>query len=543
MKVFDNVASLKLAKLTAGQVVQTKGYYTAGDGGGVSYLIKTAAQYAATPDEYGDHTLANTNVAVLQSSDVVNVKQFGAGGDGVVNDYPNINAASSYCETNGTDLLFPPATYYTGTGLLFKGKYRINAHGAVIKPDATILIGVQYGDASTAFGGAVFGLECVRAAYSGVTENVGFRYYHCAEAEFFDTDSRNSKYGEEFSPDSGKFVAYCNWYGCDSINNLFNIRFKASGTGFNNQNNRYGGRLHGGLNTYSHIVIEGVNAQDNNWFNNVSMEQGAAGLDQAVLAKVGGYNGFNWCRTEGDWNNRVLNVSSVAGTFQEGETVTGGTSGATGVILAFTATEICVGEIVGTFSAAETITGGTSAATATVDVVPTSGRPYVFATNANRYHAYESFRQTGTGTGKRVFTSGSGTSYETPDDGYHKSQDAADSSVSFLNRTGTVSAAGMDNGVQNLGDTANTTTNLVQSLKVRVRSTAAYFLRGFWSVDGTELFSINTWGGYKSGNSGWDKHPLTLGSYYLWVDATGDLRIKNGAPASDTDGTVVGTQT
>ena len=36
---------------------------------------------------------------------------------------------------------------------------------------------------------------------------------------------------------------------------------------------------------------------------------------------------------------------------------------------------------------------------------------------------------------------------------------------------------------------------------------------------------------------------IAFGNYFLWVDATGDLRIKSGAPASDLDGTVVGTQT
>ena len=40
----------------------------------------------------------------------------------------------------------------------------------------------------------------------------------------------------------------------------------------------------------------------------------------------------------------------------------------------------------------------------------------------------------------------------------------------------------------------------------------------------------------------WNK-ALYLGSYALWVDTTGDLRINNGVPASDTDGTVVGAQT
>lgn len=43
-------------------------------------------------------------------------------------------------------------------------------------------------------------------------------------------------------------------------------------------------------------------------------------------------------------------------------------------------------------------------------------------------------------------------------------------------------------------------------------------------------------------NSSWDGRHLVLGTYHLWVDATGDLRIKGTAPTSDTDGTIVGTQ-
>lgn len=41
----------------------------------------------------------------------------------------------------------------------------------------------------------------------------------------------------------------------------------------------------------------------------------------------------------------------------------------------------------------------------------------------------------------------------------------------------------------------------------------------------------------------WDREHLILGTYRIWIDSTGKLRIKNGAPTSDTDGTVVGTQT
>lgn len=44
-------------------------------------------------------------------------------------------------------------------------------------------------------------------------------------------------------------------------------------------------------------------------------------------------------------------------------------------------------------------------------------------------------------------------------------------------------------------------------------------------------------------NAAWNGPRLLLGNQQLWVDGTGDLRIKNGAPISDTDGVVVGTQT
>lgn len=43
--------------------------------------------------------------------------------------------------------------------------------------------------------------------------------------------------------------------------------------------------------------------------------------------------------------------------------------------------------------------------------------------------------------------------------------------------------------------------------------------------------------------SAWNGTRLLLGTNQLWVDGTGRLRIKGSAPVSDTDGTVVGTQT
>lgn len=48
-------------------------------------------------------------------------------------------------------------------------------------------------------------------------------------------------------------------------------------------------------------------------------------------------------------------------------------------------------------------------------------------------------------------------------------------------------------------------------------------------------FQIGYGGGHNTGHQ-------MLGSAHIWVDSTGDLRIKSSAPTSDTDGTVVGTQ-
>jgi hypothetical protein len=43
----------------------------------------------------------------------------------------------------------------------------------------------------------------------------------------------------------------------------------------------------------------------------------------------------------------------------------------------------------------------------------------------------------------------------------------------------------------------------------------------------------------------WNGGTIRLGNYYLWVDGSGKLRMKSGAPTSDTDAgsVIVGTQT
>lgn len=129
-KEFLSVAQMKLAHIKDGQTVALQGYHASGDGGGGAYLIMTLAQYGGTPDELGNHTLANGNVAVLQPGRQGNVRQFGAKGDDIADDILSIQAAID--ETNA-------AYFPTGT-------YRINS--SITMPDHCVIEGELGGYAS-----------------------------------------------------------------------------------------------------------------------------------------------------------------------------------------------------------------------------------------------------------------------------------------------------------------------------------------------------------------------------------------------------------
>lgn len=69
----------------------------------------------------------------------------------------------------------------------------------------------------------------------------------------------------------------------------------------------------------------------------------------------------------------TLTLNSVVGTFTLGETVTGGTSGATGLVVGFTSLTVVLLSLgTGDFAASESITGGTSGTTATITAVTLS---------------------------------------------------------------------------------------------------------------------------------------------------------------------------
>lgn len=58
----------------------------------------------------------------------------------------------------------------------------------------------------------------------------------------------------------------------------------------------------------------------------------------------------------------------------------------------------------------------------------------------------------------------------------------------------------------------------------------------------TEVFTVTGVGVAGPTSGAWNGPHGKMGAFHLWVDASSRLRIKNGAPTSDTDGIIVGTQ-
>jgi hypothetical protein len=85
---------------------------------------------------------------------------------------------------------------------------------------------------------------------------------------------------------------------------------------------------------------------------------------------------------------RIAHGTVTSGPFEVGETVTGGTSSATAVVIEVVGTTLTVGTVSGTFDVGETIQGGTSTATATTTTtaVAVTGLVSLKTTSGSTYY-------------------------------------------------------------------------------------------------------------------------------------------------------------
>lgn len=99
------------------------------------------------------------------------------------------------------------------------------------------------------------------------------------------------------------------------------------------------------------------------------------GIKYAFRDNAGGTACIMYQSTASGWSaadlGATMALSGVTGTFQKGEEITGGTSGATADVVDIVGTTLYITNVTGTFGT-ETVTGGTSGATATAGTVTTT---------------------------------------------------------------------------------------------------------------------------------------------------------------------------
>lgn len=116
-----------------------------------------------------------------------------------------------------------------------------------------------------------------------------------------------------------------------------------------------------------HITFDG---------NDLKVTQDTTGTNNVELYPKSAIVGVNPVKMNTKPSNGVLEYTSPSGDFALAETVTGGTSGATGVVNSFKGSSgLTLTSVSGTFVKGETITGGTSTETATVDIYDATSFP------------------------------------------------------------------------------------------------------------------------------------------------------------------------
>lgn len=129
--VYKNIAEMKAdSLLSAGMTACTLGYYAINDGGGAAYIIR-AKQESDVDDGGSLHELANGNVAELVvENGTVNVKQFGAKGDGVTDDKEKVQNAINYSNT----VEFPKAVFLIDGQLNLRDGTHLFGDGTLVLP-------------------------------------------------------------------------------------------------------------------------------------------------------------------------------------------------------------------------------------------------------------------------------------------------------------------------------------------------------------------------------------------------------------------------
>lgn len=484
----------------------------------------------------------------------VSVKDFGATGDGVTDDLAALDLFINECVSTGAKGIITSGSYrVSGTFVLDANDLDIEFQSdAKIVPDSDVLVGMQIGG-SQASRMNISRPAVDRGTLSTITENIGILFKEMNQSTVSDPESRFSKYNLKFEALSAG-LAYNNIWNPQGIGGVRNIWLTGTSPGFTNENKFFGGRSFDGGSLETSLYIDGGTDCNHNLFDGLSLE--GAG-DQAIYCDGQG-NTFVTPRTEGTWaeddvvfgpnsqDNFVestrfdLSITDYSSSGKNAwRTIRSGSKNISFLNNMIHRNDRHEGAHSTAAGSPIVITGATQASpvvlTATAHGLSSGAyvmvRKVVGMTELNA-HAY----RVGTTTANTL-------ELLDPETG-----DNVDSTQFTAYTSGGYIMPGVP--MQLIEDifSSSGSSHLHDFYHGRDGSTS-YVFRSIRDSDGLIRSSLTTDGRLtvarqlKNEQSSFSFEPLTLGSYRLWVDATGVLRIKNGAPTSDTDGTVVGTQT
>lgn len=268
---FDSVADMKTAtNLVNGSFVETYGYYSKNDGGNAKYKVRTITNQ----DVIDDATLIALDDESLVAeliTNIANVKQFGAKGDGTTDDTSAINKAINYCNSTNKKLYFDKNTYLVtstlnitndGFNLECLGTLKIASNITLLKlkgRDLDIKIAKLLSSSRTGIAVYVFGMT----TFSKIDIN-----------EILDF---NIGIDINTSIDSTAGVLYTFFYNTLIIANK--CIYLNANNGYINQNYFYLGELAGGIG----IETEELTTYNDNYNGNVFLNVGFENLSGAGL--------------------------------------------------------------------------------------------------------------------------------------------------------------------------------------------------------------------------------------------------------------------
>jgi hypothetical protein len=248
MKIFDNVAQLRLARLGTGQLVKTKGYYTANDGGGAEYIIVATG---TGTDDGGSYLDLALNQAELIENKNITILQYGAIADGITDIHNSAQAMIAKTNTciipDGNFLLSTPLT--SVQSLLLSGSDIVlfdRARGAIISAPNGLLINTLAtrhrvtvkSISAVGQGRAVAGVKCIEGQFGGdVVGNVFEGYDVIYENPFsFLTDIKDNHFLDAnialYISTANEVNVEGNFFGSDVVKPIdtYNLTPFASGT-------------------------------------------------------------------------------------------------------------------------------------------------------------------------------------------------------------------------------------------------------------------------------------------------------------------------